>query len=150
MPQPATTEDAQTGVFEMLEQILPANGYGTDLGARIFRTAEGIPQDTASPLAVLLGWTDTDGGASGSNGRITQLTMKWEVYVDGIDLAANRVAHHLGRDLKRAVRRPPPTLKQLIRGKPKLPTLDVGEPSPGDSFTLARFEITIEFEERFD
>lgn len=150
MVQPVTTEDAQAGVFAMLEQILPANGYQTDLGARIFKTAEGIPQATGSPLAVLLGWTDREAGLSGSNGRLTQLEMRWEVYVDGIDLTTNQVLHRVGRDLKRAIRRPPPALKQILRGKVKPLSLEVMEPSAEDNFTLARFEIAVEFEERFD
>ncbi|MFC4161944.1 hypothetical protein [Chitinimonas lacunae] len=141
----ATTEDAQDGVLALLRQILPTNGYQTDLGARIFQTAEGIPQETASPLAALIGWRDEDGGLSGSDGRMTRLTTDFEAYLDGIDDESRKAAHRLTRDLKVAARRASPFRRKQV----KLSALEVGEPAPGDNFTLVRFSITVEFEERF-
>lgn len=146
MPPLATTEAAQDGVFALLQQILPTNGYQTDLGARVFKTTMGIPQNTASPVAVAIGWQDEDGGLSGSDGRMTRLTTDWEAYIDGIDDDSRLTAHRVTRDLKVAARRASPFRRKQV----KLSAMEVGEPAPGDNFTLVRFSITVEFEERFD
>ena len=95
--------DIAAAIFSRLQAVTQANGYETDLGARVYRGRRNV-DETQVPCSVLLEGTDTPTDRSGKlpTAAITQRYVL-AAYVPCDPDNPNDAAHAAIRDLKRAM-----------------------------------------------
>ncbi|QNM94902.1 hypothetical protein [Chitinimonas koreensis] len=141
-------EAIEAGLLETLRQILPTNGYETDLGARVFVGHTYTDSDPA-PLMVVGDFDDEYLGRVGAGVRKGEVTFPFEVWVDGVGAASRPLVHQLLRDLKRAFARPTSALLRATQGADGRPTLHVrADPQPGSQLTLIEASYTAGYQEQ--
>ena len=140
-------EDIGLHVQQCLSNITKANGYETDLGARVFRGRRNI-DDSAVPCAVVLEGPDNVADSNDGRKPMVRLMQRYVLagYVRCNPLHPNDAAHAAIRDLKKAVFSETSELRKKVRtvfyrGR------DIGPRADGVPIVFVSIDVDVEYVE---